>query len=181
MTPSIDLAAEAAALLARMAASDEAQLSESQVIAAARLGGLNPKTELQACLRHLKQRRVIDVAANSTIAVLGVTGRTALSHAAGLFEENDLQPFERAFVRAGGTRLRCARRGRSRPRVYQRRRQAHEGRHCRLSSEAIERVTLESLHGGNDEAHVGAPHFWPARRDGLRARIESNAIGSILV
>ncbi|MDO8379066.1 hypothetical protein, partial [Phenylobacterium sp.] len=39
----IDLAAKAATLLARMAESNEAQLSEAQVVAAARIGGLNPK------------------------------------------------------------------------------------------------------------------------------------------
>jgi hypothetical protein len=94
----IDFAAKAGALLARLAESSEAELSESQVIAAARIGGLNPKTELQACLRQLKERRVIDLGANGTVAVLGIGGRTALGHAADLFEENDPQPFERAAV-----------------------------------------------------------------------------------
>ncbi|WP_419319564.1 hypothetical protein ACN2C7_02175 [Caulobacter sp. ErkDOM-E] len=94
----IDLAAKAAALLARMAESKEARLSQSEVVAAARIGGLNPKTELQACLRQLQDRRVVDVGSDETVAVLGVSGRTALGHAADLFEENEPQPFERAAV-----------------------------------------------------------------------------------
>jgi hypothetical protein len=94
----IDLAAKSASLLARIAESSEAQLSKNEVDAAARIGGLNPKTELDACLRQLQQRRVIDISANGAVAVLGVNGITALGHAAALFDENDPQPFERAAL-----------------------------------------------------------------------------------
>lgn len=94
----IDLAAKAASLLVRLAESNQADLNGSQVIAAARIGGLNPKIELFACLEQLKQRRVIDVAANGSVSVIGVTGRTALGHAADLFDENEPQPFELASI-----------------------------------------------------------------------------------
>ncbi len=94
----IDLAAKAASLLVRLAESKQVDLSKSQVDAAARIGGLNPKTELQACLSQLKERRVIDVAANGAVSVFGVTGQTALGHAADLFDENEPQPFERASL-----------------------------------------------------------------------------------
>ncbi|WP_202799470.1 hypothetical protein [Mesorhizobium amorphae] len=94
----IDLAAKAASLLVRLAESKQADLNKSQVIAAARIGGLNPKTELQACLTQLQDRRVIDVAADGSVSVIGVTGRTALGHASDLFDENEPQPFELASI-----------------------------------------------------------------------------------
>jgi hypothetical protein len=45
----IDLAAKAAGLLARLGESDETTLSSQRVTAAAKVGNLNPKTELGAC------------------------------------------------------------------------------------------------------------------------------------
>jgi hypothetical protein len=94
----IDLAAKTASLLVRLAESKQADLNKSQVVAAARIGGLNPKTELQACLTQLQDRRVIDVAADGSVSVIGVTGRTALGHASDLFDENEPQPFELASI-----------------------------------------------------------------------------------
>lgn len=94
----IDLAAKASTLLIRLGESKQSELNSAQVIAAAKIGGLNPKTELQACLDQLKERRVIDIAADGSVSVLGVTGRTALSHAADLFDENEPQPFELASL-----------------------------------------------------------------------------------
>lgn len=94
----IDVAAKAASLLVRLAESKQAVLSEAQVVAAAKIGGLNPKTELTACLSQLQARRVIDVAKDGSVSVIGVTGRTALGHASDLFDDNDPQPFERAAI-----------------------------------------------------------------------------------
>jgi len=94
----IDLASKAAALLARLAESDQATLSQEQVIAAAKIGGLNPKTELVACLEQLERQRVIDRSNSGDVSVLGVTSQTSLQHAAELFEENDPQPIERAAI-----------------------------------------------------------------------------------
>jgi len=84
--------------LARLGESDEATLSNDQVIAVAKVGNLNPKTELQACLDHLQRRKLIDRAANGAVAVLGVSGSSALSHAADLFEDNEPQQPERAAI-----------------------------------------------------------------------------------
>jgi hypothetical protein len=94
----IDLAAKTAALLGRLAESNEATLSREQVVAAAKIGGLNPKTELASCLSQLQGRRVIDLAENGSLSVVGVTGRTALAHASDLFDDNDPQPFEIAAI-----------------------------------------------------------------------------------
>jgi hypothetical protein len=95
---SIDLAAKAASLLARLGESDEVTLSSEQVTAFARVGNLNPKTELGACLDHLKRRKLIDLSASGAVSVLGVTGISALEHAADLFEDNEPQPIERAAI-----------------------------------------------------------------------------------
>jgi len=94
----IDLAAKAASLLARLGESDQATLSAEQVTAVAKIGNLNPKTELGACLEHLERRKLIDRSANGAVSVLGVTNATALTHAADLFEDNDPQPTERAAI-----------------------------------------------------------------------------------
>lgn len=94
----IDLAAKAAGLLARLCEDNQNTLSSEQVTAAARIGNLNPKTELGACLEHLQKRRLIDRSAGGAVSVLGVTGASALVHAADLFESNDPQPIERAAI-----------------------------------------------------------------------------------
>ncbi|WP_248311185.1 hypothetical protein [Bosea sp. UNC402CLCol] len=94
----LDLAAKAAGLLTRLGESDESTLSSSQVTAAARIGNLNPKTELPACLEHLARRKLIDRASNGAVSVLGVSGASALTHAANLFEDNDPHPLERAAI-----------------------------------------------------------------------------------
>jgi hypothetical protein len=93
----IDFAAKTASLLARLAETQQSVLTNAQVVAAAKVGGLNPKTELESCLSHLVAKNLVD-RSKSGISVLGVTGRTALTHAADLFEDNDPQPIEHAAV-----------------------------------------------------------------------------------
>jgi len=94
----IDLAAKSAGLLARLGESDEATLTAEQVTAAAKIGNLNPKTELGACLDHLQKRKLIDRASTGAVSVLGVTGSSALQHAADLFEDNEPHATERAAI-----------------------------------------------------------------------------------
>jgi hypothetical protein len=94
----IDLAAKSAGLLARLGESNQATLTADQVTAAAKIGNLNPKTELAACLGHLEKRKLIDRSASGAVSVLGVTGASALTHAADLFEDNDPQTTERAAI-----------------------------------------------------------------------------------
>ena len=94
----IDLAAKAAGLLARLGENDQATLTPKQVTAAAKVGNLNPKTELAACLDHLQKRKLIDRSSTGAISILGVTGSFVLTHAADLFEDNEPQPTERAAI-----------------------------------------------------------------------------------
>jgi hypothetical protein len=83
----IDVAAKAGALLARLGESNETLIKAKQVEAAAKIGNLNPKTELPACLRLLEDRKLIDISKNGDVAVLGVTSGSALSHTADLFDD----------------------------------------------------------------------------------------------
>jgi hypothetical protein len=94
----IDLAAKSAGLLARLGESVQTTLTLKQVTAAARVGNLNPKTELAACLEHLQNRRLIDRSSTGEVSVLGVTGSSALTHAADLFEDNEPHATERAAI-----------------------------------------------------------------------------------
>ncbi|KAB7782818.1 hypothetical protein [Methylorubrum populi] len=93
----IDLAYKSASLLARMAESDQAVLKPSEVIAAVKIGGLNPKTEMEACLAQLETNRLIERSAHG-VEVLGLSGETALSHASTLLDNNDPQPNELAAI-----------------------------------------------------------------------------------
>jgi hypothetical protein len=94
----IDLAAKSAGLLARLGESQQATLTQAQVTAAAKVGNLNPKTELAACLDHLQNRKLIDLSSTGAVSVLGVTGSSALTHAADLFEDNEPHATERAAI-----------------------------------------------------------------------------------
>lgn len=97
----IDIAAKSASLLARMAVSDETQLSPEIVKVLAKVGGLNPKTELAPCLEQLESLKVIDRSADGSVAVLGITARSALAHASDLFDRNEPEPFEKAALELG--------------------------------------------------------------------------------
>jgi len=94
----IDLAAKSAGLLARLGESNESTLTRAQVTAAAKVGNLNPKTELDACLNHLQRRKLIDRSKSGDVSVLGVTGSSVLVHAADLFEDIEPQTTERAAI-----------------------------------------------------------------------------------
>ncbi|MDY0263514.1 hypothetical protein [Syntrophotalea acetylenica] len=97
----IDIAAKSASLLARMAESSETVLDAETVNVLARVGGLNPKTELSACLGQLESQKVIEISADGSVAVLGVTTRSALVHASDLFDKNSPESFEKASLDLG--------------------------------------------------------------------------------
>ncbi len=99
--PAIDIAAKSGALLARMAASKQSELNSNLVTTLAKAGGLSPKTDLPACLEQLSNERVIDLASDGSVAVIGVTASSALDHTSTLFERNDPEPFETAAIGLG--------------------------------------------------------------------------------
>jgi hypothetical protein len=100
--PVIDEAAKAANLLARLGESDEVVLSLDTVRAVAAVSGINPRHELNGLLDVLERKRLISRSADQ-IAVLGVTTRAALAHAADLFEDAEPSKFERAAIDLGDT------------------------------------------------------------------------------
>jgi len=98
--PAIDQAAKAATLLAKLGETNESKVSRDAVRAIAIDTGLNPNYELSGLLAVLQQKRLID-ASDSEIAVLGITTRSALGHAADLFEEAGPSKHERAAIDLG--------------------------------------------------------------------------------
>ena len=93
----IDFAAKSAGLLARFAETKQTLLTADQVTAVAKIGGLNPRTELNACLAELEKRRLIDRAGGG-VAVLGITGQTALGHASDIYEDSNPTKQENAAI-----------------------------------------------------------------------------------
>ncbi len=81
-----------------MAASEQDELPPETVTTLGKVGGLNPKTELQACLNELKKQQVIDVSGNGTVSVLGITTNSALIHAAELYVKNSPELHENAVL-----------------------------------------------------------------------------------
>ena len=94
----LDLASKSALLLSRMAASEEATLSNELVTTLGKAGGLNPKSDLKICLEELKKQKVIDVSTDGSVSVLGVTGASALNHATEIFERNEPESQELAVI-----------------------------------------------------------------------------------
>lgn len=97
----IDIAAKSASLLARMSAENQITLNGNQVETLAKAGGLNPKMELQPCLDQLVEQSVVSVSSSGGVSVLGVNSRTALGHAADIFENNTPTAYERASLELG--------------------------------------------------------------------------------
>lgn len=98
--PAIDQAAKAATLLAKLGETTDATVPKETVRAIAIASGLNPHYELNGLLDVLQTKRLVDISGNE-IAVLGVTTRGALTHAADLFEEADPNKYELAAVDLG--------------------------------------------------------------------------------
>jgi hypothetical protein len=98
--PTIDTAGRSAALLSSLAATNETTLQEVHVNALAANAGLNSKLELPAILQLLKKKRLIDVAANGSVAVVGLTTAATSGHAAEIFEDLEPTNQERATILA---------------------------------------------------------------------------------
>lgn len=96
--PALDAASKAASLLSQLAATEHSTVDKIKVEALAKAAGLNPRIELPALLDLLEQRRVIDRSASGAVAVLGVTSRATVQHAAEIFENQEPTPEERASI-----------------------------------------------------------------------------------
>ena len=95
--PAIDEAAKAATLLAKLGETNQVTLKNEEVKAVAVASGLNPRHELNGLLEVLERKRLVE-RSNEEVAVLGVTTRGALRHAADLFEEAEPNSYERAAI-----------------------------------------------------------------------------------
>ena len=98
--PAIDEAAKAATLISRLAETNETVLSSQVVQAIATTAGLNPRHELNGLLQLLEKKRLIEQSQSGMeIAVLGVTTRAALQHAADIFDDASPSPVEEASIK----------------------------------------------------------------------------------
>ena len=95
--PAIDEAAKAASLLAKLGETNQVTLKKEEVKAVAVASGLNPRHELNGLLEVLERKRLVE-RSDEEVAVLGVTTRGALRHAADLFEEAEPNSYERAAI-----------------------------------------------------------------------------------
>lgn len=95
--PAIDEAAKAATLLTKLGETNQTCISKSEVRGIAVASGLNPRHELTGLLQVLEKKRLIDQSADE-IAVLGVTTRGALTHAAEMYREAEPNPYEEASI-----------------------------------------------------------------------------------
>jgi len=100
--PAIDQAAKAATLLAKLGETSDATVPKAAVKAIATASGLNPHYELDGLLGVLQEKRLVDVS-TTEVAVLGVTTRGVLGHAADLFEDASPSKYERAALAIGET------------------------------------------------------------------------------
>jgi hypothetical protein len=96
--PSLDTAGKAASLLSQLAATDESTVEKAKVHALAKAAGLNPRIELPPLLAILEKRRVIQTSSSGDVAVLGVTSRAIVQHAADIFEDQEPSREERASI-----------------------------------------------------------------------------------
>lgn len=96
--PALDAAGKAASLLSQLAATEDTIVEKLKVDALAKAAGLNPRIELPELLHLLERHRVIDRSASGGVAVLGVTSKAIVQHAAAIFEEQEPTPEEHASI-----------------------------------------------------------------------------------
>lgn len=85
--PALDTAGKAASLLSQFAASEQIDISKSKVDALAKAVGLNPTLEVPALLGLLSQKRLIELASDGSISVLGLSSYATVGHASQLFDD----------------------------------------------------------------------------------------------
>ena len=95
--PVMDEAAKAANLLTRLGESNDTSLTDSEVVAVAKVCRLNPRVELEPLLKILEDRRLIE-RKDDFINVLGITTHGALIHATSIFSDSKPSNIERASI-----------------------------------------------------------------------------------
>lgn len=95
--PAIDEAAKAANLLSSLGESKKTTLTAAEVTAVARACRLNPRVELRPLLNVLADRRLIE-RKTSSIDVIGINTRSALTHAASIFLDSQPSRQEEASI-----------------------------------------------------------------------------------
>ena len=95
--PVMDEAAKAANLLTRLGESNDTKLTESEVVAVAKVCRLNPRVELEPLLKILEDRRLIE-RKDDFINVLGITTHGALIHATSIFSDSKPSNIEIASI-----------------------------------------------------------------------------------
>lgn len=95
--PAIDETAKAAELLVRLGQADTVTLTRQQADAVGKAANLNPRSEVPHYLRILEKRRLIELT-DTEVHVIGVTSRSALSHASDLLDSAEPTKFEEAVI-----------------------------------------------------------------------------------
>lgn len=94
----IEIAGKCGLFLSSLAASDEdSTLSETQVNAIATAANIK-KIELDAVKNTLKKAKLIDVAKNGSISVIGITTANVLLHTSSVFVSNTNDSFQKASL-----------------------------------------------------------------------------------
>ncbi|MFD2962500.1 MULTISPECIES: hypothetical protein [Olivibacter] len=95
----IQLSGKCGVFLSNLAASNEESfLSKEQVDILAESSNINKKLELPAIKQTLKDAHLIDVSANGSISVLGLTSEGILNHTAELFDSNEGLNYQNASI-----------------------------------------------------------------------------------
>tara|TARA_R110002051_G_scaffold295992_1_gene361959 strand:- start:7289 stop:8542 length:1254 start_codon:yes stop_codon:yes gene_type:complete len=94
----IELAGKCGVFLSNLAASDEeSELNADKVNAIARVSNIK-KTEIETIKSTLQDARLIEAANNGSIAILGITTSTVLSHTSDIFSNTNPTNYQRASI-----------------------------------------------------------------------------------
>ncbi len=94
----IELAGKCGVFLSNLAASNEqSELNADKVSAIARVSNVK-KTEIETIKSTLQEARLIEAANNGSIAVLGITTSTVLSHTSDIFANTNPTNYQRASI-----------------------------------------------------------------------------------
>jgi hypothetical protein len=94
----IELAGKCGAFLSNLAASNEqSDLNQDKVYAIAKISNIK-KTEIDTIKKILEESKLIDIAKNGSISVIGITTSNVLSHTSDIFKEANPSSFQTAAI-----------------------------------------------------------------------------------